>query len=512
MISLEDKIKEVRKAYKDFPTRLKAQKHLAEKHNVTERTVRNWAKMSTFEEEEKEDESIAIARAKELKSSKYYLVSWAQSKTPVHEGFFENMKAYADHIGAEIAVIAGRYKNPTSLFNWRDSDPVWDRAFSPYLTLNRHNLHEKLSVLADVKVRPTASTPMTGFEGFESEVSIILGHPRVQMKVVPTLEGYRKKEIFTTGACTQMDYTDSKAGKVGEFHHTLGFVIVELDGDEFYMRHVTATDDGSFIDLNNSVSNGFVKKDEDSISVYACGDKHFGETDPDMEEAGRINMRVFKPDYVRLDDVFNGHSISHHESKNAIQKYKRFLAGESILSTEFDILRDNLDWYNQQPFKVIIPRCNHDIFLDTYIVDQDWKKDIPNALEYMKCTALLLEGKAPKGLIPYFIDKWYPNMITLLNDESFRVSQWEQAVHGHRGANGSRGSVIQFKRLSTKMVTMHTHSPSRYDGVVTGGTNTYLRVGYNEGPSSWMHCDVIIHKNGKAQQLIFHNYKFTTLL
>ena len=62
------------------------------------------------------------------------------------------------------------------------------------------------------------------------------------------------------------------------------------------------------------------------------------------------------------------------------------------------------------------------------------------------------------------------------------------------------------------MITAHTHSPSRYDGVVTVGMNTPLRVGYNIGPSSWMQADVIIHKNGKAQHLIYHNYICTTLL
>lgn len=506
MISKEDKIEAVKDAYNKYPSRLEAQLALAEQYNVTPRTVRNWAALTNEVKDSDVEEKL---KKKELSSKPVYFFTWGQISTPAHKELIENMEAYSKFWDAEIGVIAGRYSNPTSIFKDSSDDDFWDPRIEKYLTLNRHNVHKYLSILADVKVLPTANTPMTGFEGFESEVSIILGHPRVQMKVVPTLEGYRKKEIFTTGACTVRNYTDSKAGKKGEFHHTLGFVIVELDGDEFYMRHVTACDDGSFMDLDFSISEGKVSKME-GIELYACGDKHFGEEDPVMEHTGREMIKRLKPKYVRLDDIFNGHSVNPHEGKDPIKKYERHVNGELSIKFELEVLKESLRWYNDQDFEVVIPRCNHDIFLDRYVASQDWKKDIQNAREYMEFAGILMDGKAPKGLIPYHIKLWYPEMNTLTVDESFRVAEFEQSVHGHRGANGSKGSVIQFKRLSTKMITMHTHSPSRYDGVLTGGTNTLLRVGYNEGPSSWLHCDVIVHPNGKAQHLIYHNYKCTT--
>jgi hypothetical protein len=89
---------------------------------------------------------------------------------------------------------------------------------------------------------------------------------------------------------------------------------------------------------------------------------------------------------------------------------------------------------------------------------------------------------------------------------------WEFGVHGHQGANGSRGNPNQFKKLSTKMITAHTHTPQRVDGVVTVGTSTHLRVGYNTGASSWMQSHAIQHADGKVQQLHCINYKFTTLI
>jgi len=110
--------------------------------------------------------------------------------------------------------------------------------------------------LKQIGLQPTAVNPMSGFEGLTGHQSCIIGHPKVQLKSLPVLEGYHIKVMMTTGACTVANYSDTKAGKKGEFHHVLGFAFVEIrDNDIFYMRQITATDDGSFINLNHKVVN-----------------------------------------------------------------------------------------------------------------------------------------------------------------------------------------------------------------------------------------------------------------
>jgi hypothetical protein len=84
------------------------------------------------------------------------------------------------------------------------------------------------------------------------------------------------------------------------------------------------------------------------------------------------------------------------------------------------------------------------------------------------------------------------------------------------GSNGSRGSLLQFRKLNTKIVVGHYHSPGRKDGALAVGTTTKLRVGYNNGPSSWLQSHVIIHKDGRAQHINFikdnkNNMGYTTL-
>jgi len=117
-------------------------------------------------------------------------------------------------------------------------------------------------------------------------------------------------------------------------------------------------------------------------------------------------------------------------------------------------------------------------------------------------------------LIPYILKQHYGDGITTLDiDDSYKINGWEVGQHGHLGVNGSRGNINQFRRLNTKIITAHAHSPERKDGAVQVGTYTKLKMDYNVGPSSWMHCGAIIHENGKVQQiLIMEDKKFTTLL
>ena len=85
--------------------------------NLSERTVRKWFKKLEFKEKvDIEPEQYVKAKTKIFdKNKKRFIFTWAQNSTPVHKGLFKNIEAYAKYIDADIHVIAGRYKNPTSL-------------------------------------------------------------------------------------------------------------------------------------------------------------------------------------------------------------------------------------------------------------------------------------------------------------------------------------------------------------------------------------------------------------
>ena len=478
----------------------------------SERTIQKWISKLGITEKAL-TESPQYIRAKERKfdkKKKRFIITWAQNDTPVHEDFICNIEAYAGHIGADIHVIAGRYKNPTSVFTDKNYD-TWSDRIIQYLDAGRHEVHKHMWIMSDVKIQPTAVDPMTGLQGMSGINSCVFGSPKVHMETIPVLEGNLPKLMMTTGSCTVKNYTDSKSGKKGEFHHTLGFVIVEIkDSTTFFARQVTANEDGDFTDLFYRVEEGEVSVSK-TCAAAILGDLHYGQHDERVVKRTLELFNDLKPDHVVLHDVFDGLSINHHESKDPFIQYQRELEGTNSLRREIDMMLKGLEDFKDH--NVVIVRSNHDDFLDRWLKNTDWRKasTLKNSLEYMEYSALLLRGDAPNGVIPYLINQKFPQYRTLGRSDSFVVNGWELAQHGDIGSNGSRGSLLQFRKLNTKIVVGHYHSPGRRDGALAVGTSTKLRVNYNLGPSGWLQSHVIIHHDGKAQHINFIKGEFTTL-
>jgi len=478
----------------------------------SERTIQKWiSKLGITEKTLTESPQYIRAKKRKFdKKKKKFLITWAQNDTPVHENFISNIESYAGHIGADIHVIAGRYKNPTSVFTDKNYDTWSDRIIN-YLDAGRHEVHKHMWIMSDVKIQPTAVDPMTGLQGMSGINSCVFGSPKVHMETIPVLEGNLPKLMMTTGSCTVKNYTDSKSGKKGEFHHTLGFVIVEIkDASTFFARQVTANDNGDFTDLFYRVEAGDVSITQ-TCAAAILGDLHYGQHDERVIKRTLQFFDELKPDHVVLHDVFDGLSINHHESKDPFIQYQREVDGTNSLRREIDMMLNGLEDFKEH--NVVIVRSNHDDFLDRWLKNTDWRKasTLKNSLEYMEYSALLLKGDAPNGVIPYLINKKFPKYKTLGRSDSFVVNGWELAQHGDIGSNGSRGSLLQFRKLNTKIVVGHYHSPGRKDGALAVGTSTKLRVNYNLGPSGWLQSHVIIHHDGKAQHINFIKGEFTTL-
>lgn len=448
-------------------------------------------------------------------SKKRFIVSWGQSDTPVHKPFLKNIEAYAKEIDADILIVAGRYKNPTSLASSKalekaeKSTNTWDKSILPYLDANRHNLHEHLVVLSDVKVQPTSSMPLTGMNGMTGLESCIIGHPRVQLKSLPVLDGYPNKLLLTTGSVTIANYTDTAIGKKSEFHHQMGFVVVELDGEDFHVRQVTSDKTGDFYDLMYCVKKGYVEKCTQKVPAMIFGDLHIGETNPISEKVSFQMAKLFNPDHIIIHDAVNSHSISHHELRDPFILLGREEDGSWSLEKE---INQALEWFKKyQEYNFITVRSNHCEHIDLWIRNSDWRKSLNKKL-YLKYANIIAEGNAKKGIVPYIFSTELTNVYPLGIDESFSVKNIELGIHGHVGFHGSRSSPTQLKNLPIRSVTGHSHTPNRVDGSLTVGTLTHMRVGYNKGASGWLASNVVIYPNGKAQHINIINGKFTTLI
>ena len=457
-----------------------------------------------------DSEEFIEASKRKLSKSKYYIITWEQNETPIHTQLWENILAYKEFLGAELSVILGRYKNPTSVFTDK-SHENWNKETKPYWDSARHDIHKYLTVLSDVKISPTRKYPLTGIQGLSQGKSIVIGHPKMHLKTEPVLNGHPKKMLFTTGAITLPNYTDSGAGAISDGVHKYGFIIVEIASkDVFYIRQVEANTDGNFIDLCYEVKETQVTKINNALGMV-CGDSHHWSIDPKIDKQNDLICNYFNINQLVLHDVVDGESCNNHIIKSPLEQYKRFKSNRYDIEKEMNDLGSWLE--TKLKFNPIIPSANHNARFDR-VLDNDWRKDIPNSLFYLKYTQAVLEEKVDNGVIAYYLNDRFGNNIKCLGyQDSYKIGKYECSQHGDWGSNGSKGSPVTFRNLEIPIILAHTHTPYRADDCFYVGTNTHLNLGYNEkGASSWQQSNVLIAKNGIAQHILFVKGNFTTFV
>ena len=450
---------------------------------------------------------------KPLSGIKRFIITAAQNATPLHMGFFESLKQYASHNDAELVIIPIRYKNPTSRFTLSQQNAeVWleelgEVEASKYLYNQRKKLNENLALLGDVKTQPTAVNPLTGFESVTAGESGILGHTKLQMQVIPVPAGRYPKIMTTTGACTVKNYTDSKAGKVGEFHHATAAVVVEIVGKKFFLRHVNATQDGSFIDLTKLYTPDGVK-DAPRPLALVFGDTHRAFIDKKVEaatygEGGMVDL--LDPEHLVFHDLHDGYARNPHHRQDPFSEIAKRSADMHRVEKE---IRDDVAWLRKVVGKrkgVIVP-SNHDNFFARWILDTDWRRDPDNASFYLETAKVMVDsvrmtesGATRVDPFTYWVDRLKDNapIRCLRRDESFMLGGVELSLHGDMGPNGTRGSRKNLRRIGVKSIIGHSHTPGIEEGCYQAGTSTPLKLEYNVGPSSWLQAHVILYGNGK---------------
>ena len=439
---------------------------------------------------------------------KRFVITAAQNATPIHDAFFESLKQYCAFNEAELVVIPIRYKNPTS--RWSNSQAgaeVWDDKLVPYLYNQRKKLNDNLVLLGDAKTVPTASQPLSRFEAVTHGESCIIGHTKLQLKTIPVPSGRYPKILTTTGAVTVKNYTDSKAGKIGEFHHTMGACAVDISGKKFHMRQINATSDGSFIDLTKEYTPTGVFEADPALALV-FGDTHRVFIDKDVEEAtyGPNGMvEQLDPEHLVFHDLHDGYARNpHHRFDPFTEIAKR---QSNMHDVEKEVTED-VAWLATRVAgrKGIVVPSNHDNFFARWIMDTDWRRDPDNAefyletaMEMVRSTKMTKSGTKRVDPFIYWVDRLKGNapIQCLDRNESFTLAGIELSMHGDIGPNGVRGTRNNLKRIGVKSIIGHSHSPGIEEGCYQAGTSTPLKLEYNTGPSSWLNCHVVLYANGK---------------
>jgi hypothetical protein len=441
-----------------------------------------------------------------------YVVTWAQDMTPADYDFLAALEQYKEHRKAVLLVIAGRYKNPTSYWSRKaEEHEKWDGALSEYLIETRFNLGENLTVMGDIKTQPTAEKPLTGFDGITRDKSGIFGHPKVALKTVATPSNRMAKILTTTGAITVENYIDAKAGKKGEFHHTLGATVVEIQDGKFHLRQILWDKKGkSFIDLDKEYSPKGVKQAPRAKGLV-LGDLHRDFLDPQCEESifgKRGLVPFFNPEQVLYHDLLDGYSGSHHHDGQVFTKLAKHRTRRNNVRDE--VVR-TLEWANEKAmafpdtqFKVI--DSNHDRHLLTWIQKTDPRYDLENLSFWCEIVSMM-EQKTEMTAS----GAWYPSPFQLMGEKLLTVKNVsfvqspERVIiadidctnHGDKGPNGARGTVEALSKVGDKLISAHGHSPAIMHGHYRVGTNSRMDLEYTGDLSSWFHTDCVIYANGK---------------
>lgn len=451
------------------------------------------------------------------KGVKRYIVTAAQNATPVHTGWWAILRTMAQHFDAQILVIPLRYKNPTSAWSGSQSNAeYWPAEVRDYLWNVRRQLNENITVLADMKIQPTASSPLTGADGLSLASSGIIGHTKIQLKSIATPQSRMAKVLMTTGACTVENYTDSRAGKIGAFHHSLACVLVELDGSKrFFARHVHYDDKTqSATDLHQRFTADGVQPAPRPL-VLNMGDTHCDFICPQVEKAtfgsGGI-IELTRPLALVWHDLNDDYSCNPHHLGNPFNPIAKYRSGRGLVAGEvFRAIDYAADRTKDDMISYIVP-SNHNDFLGRWINRHDWRSDPENAEFYLETalamvreTRMVAKGTSYPDPFTFWLRKRLADrkdVIALDTDQSLMLGSVENGMHGHQGPNGARGSITNLRRLGVKSNIGHGHSPGIDEGCYQNGTSTRLRLEYNHGASSWLNAHILQHADSKRQLLI----------
>ena len=446
-----------------------------------------------------------------------YVVTSAQNNTPVHLGFLQSLHTYCEANDAKLIVIPYRYKNPTSVFTpEQEANEYWAKPIEQFVVSKVTRLSDSFVIMANVKIQPTAIEPLSGFDGYTGMDSAIVGHPKIQLRTVPTPARQLPKILTTTGAVTLPNYTDSKAGWKGEFHHSLAALVVEIDdAGDTHIRHIHGDDiTGHFYDLDKYYATNEVTSGH-RISALVTGDTHAEFMDDKVKAAtytGDESIAKFlKPEVIVRHDVEDFYARNHHHRGNDLIAFGKHHFGRDNVQDSLQITADHIDETTYEGSVNIIVKSNHDEALDRWLREAEPKHDPENAIlyHYLKLNQLenvRMTETGFKSIDPFEFWCHYPKngkglkskeqTKFLKRDESFSVSGVELGFHGDIGPNGSRGSIKSFSKIGPKTIIGHSHSPGIYEGCYQVGVSARLDLEYASGPSSWLHTHCLVYADG----------------
>lgn len=458
---------------------------------------------------------------------KRYILTSVQNNTYLHEGVWANLMALADYYNAEVIVGTFSYDKASyrgsrsvkrgAVLDAEDLEEAWyDPQIEPYIRDERLELAPGLVWCGEMNILPTAVDPLNGFESYTGRKSGIFPHAKIALRSVPSGKFEGAKFNYTTGTVTQRNYIQKRAGLRAEYHHCYGGLVVEVNHRGWwFVRQLHAGADDSIHDLDLRVQAGIVTRGN-RVEGITWGDAHEDEMDPLVRRAawgpgGMLDE--LRPKYQFLHDVLNFGRRNHHEAKDPHKLFERWVKCRESVEDELRGVRSFLaDEAHRDWCTTIVVDSNHDEAMSRWLRDDPaaYAKDPVNAVFFLRLQLAKYEAMARKDKGFHLLEHALRSIMELPDekakflreDQSFVLLKGlgggiECGMHGHLGPNGARGNARNLSRMARPSNVGHAHHAEIRDDLYQAGTSSKLDMGYNKGPSSWSHSEVVTYPNAR---------------
>lgn len=443
-----------------------------------------------------------------------YIVTAGQNNTTPH-AVLKTLETVAKYLNAELLIMPVKYT--TTLQGLERKKPTYHADVKAHLMEDVDTWlgGEGCVLLANsAQVLPTAKQPINMAESLNMGESLtIVASPRRQTKTLARQKNGAHRWAVTTGMCTNMHYTDSRAGAEAMAEHYYGGYLVKVVDGFVTHRRLVSDASGVIIDENTVYfPSGEIKAYNDVFSqrpAVVLGDLHCEKMCPDSWSRAVHWASLVQPSRIFVHDALDFMSRNHHNREDWTFLYAQ--GNRAVIDDLADVINHLNELAEIAP--VYIVESNHDLALDSWLRDSkfDIRKDPVNARTYhalklayidaldggtFNATAKLdLALVALADQLPELSDQIEFGVI----DHGLLTYGYDCTMHGHVGTGGARGSAQSFKKMRIKSVTGHTHSPFENGDTVVVGVTGSMNMGYNKGGTSWDRANAIVNPNGTHQ-------------
>lgn len=440
-----------------------------------------------------------------IKSKKRFIITSAVNDTGIVTEAHKVFVKMAKVLDAAYLIIPGVYKNPDLKNQGVVNNYTWPKEILPYVCDADVKLCDNLVVRGKTRIQYTAINPLSGMNHAGDARSEIFGHPQIAMEMVPTPKNVIPKMMLTTGSISVKNYGGSKTAKKAEFHHSIGAVMVEIEGGKFWTTQLRF--DGEGVALYDTYYTCKGTKKNKPVAAVVYGDVHVHSLTAQMWGNMNRTQKILKPCKQVFHDVHDHHIGSHHSEGNKLFTMGQNKQKDFSIRAELDAAVDFLDSMQN----CVVVDSNHDRHLDQWFNRFKPASDPINIDLYYELGEMVRLADRPMGLFEAYVRKYAKNTHEFTNPNVvFDILNIDVSQHGDKGPNGARGSAKSFAKTGWKTVIGHGHTPAIEKGAYVAGVHGQGE--YAKGYSSWAEVDVIIYHNGKRGMLFTIGGKLPPLM